>query len=82
MMTTKLSAKGQIVVPAELREKYDLSAGDTVELMDIGGEIVIVPLAVKNPIDGARGMLKGGRSTRELLKEIRQEELRYEKKKI
>jgi AbrB family looped-hinge helix DNA binding protein len=81
MMTTKLSKKGQIVIPIELREKYNLNTGAKVELMDIGGEIVIVPIIIKNPIDEARGFLKGGRSTRELLKTIRNEEKRFERAK-
>ncbi len=80
-MTTKLSPKGQIVIPVELRTKYNIKAGDTVELMDIGGEIVIIPLVIKNPIDQARGILKGGKSTRQLLAAIRKEERMFERKK-
>lgn len=80
-MTTKLSSKGQIVIPFELRNKYNIQAGDTVELMDIGGEIIIIPLAIKNPIDKAKGLLKGGKSTREILAAIRKEERNFESKK-
>ncbi|MFH1826682.1 MAG: AbrB/MazE/SpoVT family DNA-binding domain-containing protein [bacterium] len=81
MMTTKLSEKGQIVIPVELRRKYNIEPGSKVELMDIGGEIVIIPITVKNPIDEARGFLKGGKSTRELMRAVRQEERRFERKK-
>jgi AbrB family looped-hinge helix DNA binding protein len=81
MMTTKVSEKGQIIIPVELRRKYEIAAGTELELMDIGGEIVIIPLTIKNPIDEAKGFLKGGKSTRELLKTAREEELRHEKKK-
>ncbi|MFC1496633.1 AbrB/MazE/SpoVT family DNA-binding domain-containing protein [Candidatus Margulisiibacteriota bacterium] len=80
-MVTKISEKGQIVIPVELRRKYDIGPGDKIELMDIGGEIVIIPITIKNPIDEARGMLKGGKSTRALLKAARDEEYRFEKKK-
>ena len=80
-MTTKLSPKGQIVIPVELRNKYNIRTGDTIELMDIGGEIVIIPLAIKNPIDQAKGILKGGKSTRQLLAAIRKEERVFEKRK-
>lgn len=80
-MTTKLSSKGQIVIPIELRERYNLEPGATVELMDVGGEIVIIPITIKNPIDQAKGFLKGGRSTKELLKLARQEEKRFESDK-
>jgi len=81
MMTTKLSEKGQIVIPVELRRKYALNSGSRVELMDIGGEIVIVPLTIKDPIESARGLIKGGRSTRQLLKAIRREERIFERRK-
>ena len=81
MMTTKLSHKGQIVIPVELRERYNLEPGTNVELMDIGGEIVIIPMIIKNPIDEAKGFLKAGRSTRELLRTIRKEERKYERAK-
>jgi len=80
MMTTKLSGKGQIVIPIEIRRKYHIEPGTVLELMDIGGEIVILPLTIKSPIDEARGFLKGGRSTRELLKYARREEKRFERK--
>jgi len=81
MMTTKISSKGQIVIPVELRERYELEPGTTVELMDIGGEIVVIPLVIQNPIDKAKGFLKGGPSTREMLKAIRKEEKNLEKEK-
>lgn len=81
MMTTKLSEKGQIVIPVELRNRYGIKPGDQIELMDIGGEIVVIPIVVKSPIDEARGMLRGGRSTREVLKLIRKEEKQFERKK-
>lgn len=80
-MTTKLSAKGQIVIPVDLRRKYEIEPGDAIELMDIGGEIVIIPITVKNPIDAAKGFLKGGRSTRDLLASARKEEKQLESKK-
>lgn len=80
-MTTKMSEKGQIVIPVELRKRYSINPGDQIELMDIGGEIVVIPLAVKNPVDEAQGILKGGRTTRELLKQARAEELKFENRK-
>lgn len=80
-MTTKLSQKGQIVIPVELRERYSMGPGTRVELMDIGGEIVIIPIVVKNPIDEAKGLLKGGRTTRALMKLARREEEKLERTK-
>ena len=80
-MTTKISTKGQIVIPVELREKYNIKPGSSVELMDIGGEIVIIPILIKNPIDNAMGILKSKKSTRQLVTAARKEEEKYEKRK-
>ena len=80
-MTTKLSQKGQIVIPVDLRRKYNINPGSKVDLMDIGGEIVIIPIVIRNPIEEARGLLKGGKTTRELMKAVRREERRFESKK-
>lgn len=80
-MVTKLSRKGQIVIPSQLRKKYNIGYGDQIELIDIGGEIVIVPFSAKNPIDDAKGLLKGGRTTRDIMQTIRKEERKFEKRK-
>lgn len=68
----KVSAKGAIVVPVELRRKYDLHEGSRVELVDYGGVLAIVP-AMAKPIQESRGMLKGGRSLLNALKEERRQ---------
>lgn len=40
-MTYKMGPKGQVVVPKELRERYDLKPGDAVEFEDADGAIRI-----------------------------------------
>jgi AbrB family looped-hinge helix DNA binding protein len=42
-LTTKLSTKGQVVLPQALRSKLNLRAGDTFETKIEGGRIVLVP---------------------------------------
>lgn len=42
MATATLSERGQIVVPADIRRKYGLSAGTQVEFVDDGGSIRLV----------------------------------------
>lgn len=79
-MTLKLSKKGQIVIPASIRAKYGLKPQTKVELLDTGGEIVIVPVFGKN-YKAARGILKGI-SVKDLLNQRRAERkaenLKYE----
>lgn len=80
-MTTKLSAKGQIVIPASIRKKYSLRAGSTIEILDFGNEIVIVPLP-DDPIEAARRRPHGRASLERLMKETRVEEESSERGKI
>ena len=72
--TAKVSSKGWIVIPAELRHKYHIEPGDEVRIVDYGGILAIVP-ALEDPVREARGALAGGsRSlTRALLEERRRE---------
>ena len=79
-MTVTVSAKGWIVIPAELRKRHNLRPGAQVQVVDYGGVLALVP-KLEGPIQQAAGMLKGRRSlTRELLAEHRAER-RKEKKR-
>jgi AbrB family looped-hinge helix DNA binding protein len=75
-MPVIVSARGRIVIPAELRKKYRLHAGAAVSIVDYGGVLALVP-AMAKPVQQAAGMLKGRTSlTRALLVEHRREHLR------
>ena len=52
-MHAKVSIKGQIVIPAELREKYAIAPGDTVDVRDGDGKILVFPLDTFNIYDDA-----------------------------
>ncbi len=54
----KISEKGWVVIPSNLRRKYGLKPGTRVQVVDYGGVVSLVPL-LKNPIHDAAGMLKG-----------------------
>ena len=73
MTTGTLSAKGWVVIPQELRERYGLKKGDKLHFIDYGGVISIVPVS-KNPIAEAEGMLKGETSLVETLLKSRAED--------
>ena len=75
-MPVIVSEKGWIVIPAELRKKYNLHPGAEVSVVDYGGVLALVP-AMENPARQAAGMLKGRTSlTRALLAEHRRERSR------
>ena len=75
-MSLTISNKGWVVIPAELRKKYNLLPGTEVVIVDYGGVLSIIP-ALDNPIKQGRGSLKGLPSlTRDLLKERAKERSR------
>jgi AbrB family looped-hinge helix DNA binding protein len=79
-MTLTISNKGWVVIPADLRKKYNLTPGTEVVIVDYGGVLAIVP-AMKDPVKQGYGMLKGGPSlTQALLKEHAAERKREEAK--
>lgn len=79
MPAATISAKGWLVIPVELRKKYDLKKGARVMLVDYGGVLAIVP-AMANPIQQSRGMLKGGKPLLRVLKEERKQERERDRK--
>ncbi len=72
-MVLKTSQKGWVVIPAELRRKYNLKPGDGIHVVDYGGVLSLIP-ASKNPIKRGRGILKEKKSlTNALLAERKRE---------
>ena len=73
MTTLTISNKGWVVIPAELRKKYNLKPGTEVTIVDYGGVLSIVPVS-KDPIRDGAGMFKGTDSlTQAIVEEHRQE---------
>ena len=73
MKTATVSTKGWIVVPKEMRVKYNLMPGSKVQIVDYGEGLAIIPLP-EDPISSLRGMFTGSQSlTAELLLERRRD---------
>lgn len=59
-MRTKLSTKGQVVLPGQIRERLGLRPGDALEASVEGGRIVLTPhkrhqpaaKIIKHPVSG------------------------------
>jgi AbrB family looped-hinge helix DNA binding protein len=69
MKTATVSTKGWIVVPKDMRIKYNLMPGSKVQIVDYGGGLAIIPLP-EDPISALRGIFAGSPSlTDELLRE-------------
>jgi AbrB family looped-hinge helix DNA binding protein len=56
MARATVSPKFQIVIPKEIRERYELKPGQQLALIDRGGYIALVP---QRPLSELRGILKG-----------------------
>ena len=73
MEVVNVSAKGQILIPKKLREKYGVKPGFKVRIIDTQNGLYIKP-APEDPIDAACGFLEGDFSlTHDLIKEHRKE---------
>lgn len=80
MALLTISSKGWVVIPAELRKKYQLKPGAKVRIVDYGGVLAIVP-ALEDPIKQARGMLKGKTSLTKALLAERAKDKRKEERR-
>ena len=81
MATVKVSKKGWVVIPHDIRERHGIRPGDRVHIVDYGGQIALVP-ALRDPVHDLRGMFKGGPSLTEALLEERRKDLQREEEKI
>jgi AbrB family looped-hinge helix DNA binding protein len=73
-----LSNKGQIVIPAELRQRYNLKQGDRFLVKDEDGKITL-QLLERHPLLGLKGSYRGkGDLLSDLLQERKAERDREE----
>lgn len=79
-MRTTLTKRAQTVVPATIRERYQIKGGDYLEWIDDGRVIKVIPIPA-DPIKFLRGSAKGERLTEQLI-ESRQEDRRHEQKAV
>jgi AbrB family looped-hinge helix DNA binding protein len=77
--TAKVSAKGWVVIPKDLREKYGLKKGTRVQVVDYGKVLTLVPIP-EDPVEALHGMFEDGPSlTADLLAERAREREREDK---
>jgi len=57
-ISSKVTSKGQIVIPKRFREKYRIIPSTVIQWIEKEDGILIVP-ASEDPIISARGMLEG-----------------------
>jgi len=73
MSIVKTNEKGQVVIPAKIRKKYNITKGTKVIVLDRNDQIVLKPI-LKEPVKQARGIFKAGASALKILMEDRKKE--------
>lgn len=72
MKYNRVNAKGQYVIPADLRKKYGIKNGTQLIALDENGKILLMPM--EGFINSLQGLLKGGKYTlQDFLRERRQD---------
>ncbi len=74
-METTVSSKGQVVLPAKIREQLGLAEGTKMVVKLKGGEVVMKPV---ERISSLKGILSGVRKTAKEL--VRESRLEWERK--
>jgi len=80
-MTTTISSRGQVVVPAKLRKKYGLRDHVRVAWVPVDQGLLLLP-AGKEGVRASRGILKGSGVSTSFLMDLRKGERQREAKKL
>jgi antitoxin PrlF len=75
-MKTTISEKGQVTIPKPLRLRLGIRAGQVLEVSEERGRLIMTKRASREPFDKYLGVLKLGRRTDEIVKELRGEDQR------
>lgn len=71
-MQTAVTKRGQTVIPAAIRKRYQIDNGAHLVWLDDGETIRVVPVT-GNPLQSLRGRGRGGKLTERLLSERRKD---------
>jgi AbrB family looped-hinge helix DNA binding protein len=74
MTISRATIKGQVLIPAPLRNKFNIKKGSRVSISEGEGNVILIKPLADDPIEASRGILKGKTSmTRALVKDRRAE---------
>jgi len=78
-ISSRVTSKGQVVIPKKLREKYGIRTDTAIRWIEKDQGILIVPES-EDPIVAARGMLKGSGIMKAYLQEKKRDKRRENKR--
>lgn len=78
MHTTKLTSKGQVIIPKSLRTRYHLHAGQELTVVDTGEGLLLKPVPVfqATEVSQVAGMLKSKYSGKPISQEDMEDAIR------
>ena len=74
-METRATAKGQIVIPATLRQKYGIKEGTRIVVTDDGDSIILKPIT-EEYLKKLQGSLKGKGALKVIIDERRKDKMK------
>jgi AbrB family looped-hinge helix DNA binding protein len=78
-VSSKVTSKGQVVIPKKLRDKYGIRTATAIRWIEKDQGILMVPES-EDPIVAARGMLKGSGILKAFMKEKKREKQKEKKR--
>jgi len=78
-LSSKVTSKGQVVIPKKLREKYGIRTATAIRWIENDQGILMVPES-EDPIVAARGMLKGSGILKAYMKEKKRDKQKENKR--
>ena len=70
-MRAKVAERGQVTIPKALRTKLGLAPGTVLDFAVEDGRLIGVKVQTRGPVDAVYGTLGNGRSTDEVVGELR-----------
>ncbi len=67
----KVAERGQVTIPKALRKRLGLGPGTILDFVADDGKLVAVKVQPRGPVDAVFGALGQGRSTDDLMSELR-----------
>jgi AbrB family looped-hinge helix DNA binding protein len=74
MTISKATVKGQVIIPAPLRKKFNIKKGTRIAITEGEGNVILIKPLPDDPIEASRGILKGKKSMIKALIKDRREE--------
>jgi AbrB family looped-hinge helix DNA binding protein len=70
-MTSRLSERGQVVIPKPLRKRLGLRPGQLLDFVEDGGRLVVTKVGSEDPVEKVYGVLRLRRSTDAFIEALR-----------